>query len=189
MRQEEDISFGRTFVAVLGALVVASVVILFLARAIGEREASAAEGTVAERTAPVGKVKVAGAAETIAPARAAKPDDLGGNDLAGTPQAEQDAAAQAPLQVTQAGEAGDKGKTVYDTACVVCHQTGVGGAPKVGDKAAWADRIAQGEGTLDDHAIKGFQGKAGMMPPKGGRADLSDEDVKAAVSYMVGASR
>jgi cytochrome c5 len=180
MRQEEDASFGRTFVAVLGALVVASVVILFLARAIGEREASAADGTVAERTAPVGKVKVAGA-DTIAPARAASP-----GDLAGTPQAGQDAAAQAPPQIAQAEEPPDKGKTVYDTACVVCHQTGVGGAPKIGDKAAWADRIAQGEGTLADHAIKGFQGKTGMMPPKGGRTDLSDEDVKAAVSYMVG---
>jgi cytochrome c5 len=179
MRQEEDASFGRTLVAVLGALVVASVVILVLARAIGEREASAAQGTVAERTAPVGKVKVAGAAETIAPARAANP-----GDLAGTPQA-----AQAPLQIAQAGEAGDKGKKVYDTACVVCHQTGVGGAPKFGDKAAWGDRITQGEATLSEHAVKGFQGKAGMMPPKGGRADLSDEDVKAAVSYMVGASQ
>ncbi|MGH8472424.1 MAG: c-type cytochrome [Gammaproteobacteria bacterium] len=182
MRQEEDANFGRTFVAVLGALVVASVVILFLARAIGEREASAEEGTVAERTAPVGKVKVAGA-ETIAPARAVNPG------LAGTPQAGQDAVAQAPPQIAQAEEPPDKGKTVYDTACVVCHQTGVGGAPKIGDKAAWADRIAQGEGTLADHAIKGFQGKAGMMPPKGGRTDLSDEDVKAAVSYMVGASQ
>ena len=187
MRQEEDASFGRTFVAVLEALVVASVVILFLARAIGEREASAAEGTVAERTAPIGKVKVAGAAETIAPARAANR-----GDLAGTAQAEQDpaaAAAQAPLQIAQSLGAGDKGKTVYDTACVVCHQTGVGGAPKLGDKAAWADRIAQGESMLSEHAIKGFQGKTGMMPPKGGRADLSDEDVKAAVSYMVEANQ
>ena len=188
MRQQEDASFGRTFVAVLGALVVASVVILVLARAIGEQEASATEGTVAERTAPVGKVKVAGAAETIAPAATAN-----SSDLAGTPQAEQDAAAaaQAPLQIAQAEEPADKGKKVYDTACVVCHQTGVGGAPKVGaeHKDAWADRIAQGEATLADHAIKGFQGKAGMMPPKGGRTDLKDEDVKAAVSYMVGESK
>ena len=181
MRQEEDASFGRTFLAVLGALVVASVVILFLARAIGEQEASATEGTIAERTAPVGKVKVAGAGETTAPAPAATP-----GDLAGTPHpAPPAAAAQAPLQIAQAEEPADKGKKVYDTACVVCHQTGVGGAPKVGDKAAWADRIAQGEATLVERAIKGFQGKTGMMPPKGGRADLSDEDVKAAVSYMI----
>jgi len=187
MRQEEDASFGRTFVAVLGALVVASIVILVLARAIGEREASAAQGTVAERTAPVGKVKVAGAAETIAPARAANPADLAGTPHPAPLAA---AAAQAPLQTAEAGAAaGDKGKKVYDTACVVCHQTGVGGAPKFGDKAAWADRIAKGEATLSEHALKGFQGKAGTMPPKGGRADLSDEDVKAAVSYMVEASQ
>jgi cytochrome c5 len=185
MRQEEDASFGRTFVAVLGALLVASVVILFLARAIGEREASATEGTVAERTAPVGKVKVAGAGETTAPAPAANP-----GDLAGTPHpAPPVGAAQAPQQIAQAEEAPDKGKTVYDTACVVCHQTGVGGAPKIGDKDAWADRIAQGEATLAEHAIKGFQGKTGMMPPKGGRTDLSDEDVKAAVSYMIEANK
>ena len=188
MRQEEDASFGKTFVAVLGALVVASVVILVLARAIGEREASATEGTVAERTAPVGKVKVAGARETTAPAPAATPGDLAGTPHPAPVAA---AAAQAPLQIAQAEEAADKGKTVYDTACVVCHQTGVGGAPKVGaeHKDAWADRIAQGESTLSEHAIKGFQGKTGMMPPKGGRADLSDEDVKAAVSYMVEASK
>jgi cytochrome c5 len=96
------------------------------------------------------------------------------------------AAADAPLQIAQAGDAG---KAVYDKVCVVCHSTGAGGAPKVGDKAAWADRIAQGQATLDEHAIKGYQGKSGMMPPKGGRADLSDDDVKAAVSYMAGASQ
>ncbi|MGH8585306.1 MAG: c-type cytochrome, partial [Gammaproteobacteria bacterium] len=156
MRQEEDANFGRTFVAVIGALVVASVVILVLARAIGEREASAAQGTVAERTAPVGKVKVAGAGETTAPAPAATPGDLAGTPH---PAPRAAAAAQAPVQIAQAEEAPDKGKTVYDTACVVCHQTGVGGAPKIGDKAAWADRIAQGEATLAEHAIKGFQGK------------------------------
>jgi len=164
-------------------LVVASIVILVLARAIGQREASATEGTVAERTAPVGKVKVAGAAETIAPAATANPSGLAG---APHPAPVAAAAAQAPpLQVAQAEEPADKGKKVYDTACVVCHQTGVAGAPKIGDKAAWADRIAQGEATLAERAIKGFQGKTGMMPPKGGRADLSDEDVKAAVSYMI----
>ncbi|HEX7043359.1 MAG TPA: cytochrome c5 family protein, partial [Burkholderiales bacterium] len=57
--------------------------------------------------------------------------------------------------------------------------------PKFGDKAAWKDRVAQGMPTLYEHAIKGYQGKTGFMPPKGGNASLSDNAVKAAVDYMV----
>jgi len=79
----------------------------------------------------------------------------------------------------------DKGKKVYEATCVACHAAGVAGAPKFGDKALWAPRIAQGVDTLYTHAIKGFQGKAGMMPPKGGSMNLSDADVKAAVDYIV----
>ena len=79
----------------------------------------------------------------------------------------------------------NKGKKVYDTTCVACHAAGVAGAPKFGDKALWAPRIAQGIDTLYTHSIKGFQGKAGMMPPKGGNMSLPDADVKAAVDYMV----
>ena len=81
-----------------------------------------------------------------------------------------------------AAQAGDK---VYGAACVACHGAGVAGAPKLGDKAAWKDRIAQGNDKLYEHAIKGYQGKAGFMPAKGGRADLSDDDVKASVDHMV----
>jgi len=76
------------------------------------------------------------------------------------------------------------GKKVYDGACVVCHGAGVAGAPKLGDKAAWGARIAQGNSTLYEHAIKGFQGKVGVMPAKGGAA-VSDAEVKAAVDFMV----
>jgi cytochrome c5 len=82
----------------------------------------------------------------------------------------------------------DAGKKLFDTACVACHGTGVAGAPKVGDKAAWADRVKQGNAVLYEHAIKGFQGKAGMMPPKGG-ASAPDAEVKAAVEYMIAASK
>jgi cytochrome c5 len=66
---------------------------------------------------------------------------------------------------------------------------GIAGAPKVGDAAAWEARIAQGEQTLLDHAINGYQGSAGYMPAKGGFAFLSDEDVAAAVAYMVAESQ
>jgi len=85
--------------------------------------------------------------------------------------------------VIPAAKAAD-GKATYDKACFVCHAAGVAGAPKFGDKAAWGPRIAQGMDTLHTHALKGFQGKKGMMPAKGGNASLSDDDVKAAVDYM-----
>ncbi len=81
------------------------------------------------------------------------------------------------------------GKGTYDKACTACHAAGVAGAPKLGDKAAWKDRIAQGNDTLYTHAIKGYQGKKGMMPAKGGNMSLSDADVKASVDYMVGQSK
>ena len=66
---------------------------------------------------------------------------------------------------------------------------GIGGAPVLGDAEAWAPRIAQGMDILKDHAIKGFQGSAGYMPAKGGRVDLSDEEVANAVDYMIAESQ
>lgn len=89
----------------------------------------------------------------------------------------------APVAAASAGAADGKG--TYTAACFACHGTGAAGAPKLGDKAAWKNRIAQGMSTLVDHAIKGFKG----MPPKGGRGDLSDDAVKAAVEYMVKGSK
>lgn len=95
------------------------------------------------------------------------------------------AAAAAPVAGPAVASV-DTGKKAYDTACFACHGAGIAGAPKFGDKAAWSARIGQGSSVLYDHAIKGFQGKAGVMPPKGGSA-LPDADVKAAVDYMVAA--
>ena len=81
------------------------------------------------------------------------------------------------------------GKAVYDASCITCHKTGLMGAPKLGDKAAWAPRIAQGEAMLVSHSIKGFTGKKGMMPAKGGNAKLTDLQVGNAVAYMVKQSK
>jgi cytochrome c5 len=81
------------------------------------------------------------------------------------------------------------GEQVYNAACLACHGAGVGGAPKFGDAGAWGPRVAQGKATLTQHALQGYQGKAGYMPPKGGRVDLSDDEIIAAVDFMVVQSR
>lgn len=81
--------------------------------------------------------------------------------------------------------ANDMGKKVFGTTCALCHASGAAGAPRFGDKADWDPRIAQGMDVLYKHALEGFTGAKGMMPARGGSATLSDEQVKAAVNYMV----
>ncbi|NNF51710.1 MAG: cytochrome c5 family protein [Gammaproteobacteria bacterium] len=81
------------------------------------------------------------------------------------------------------------GEDVYNGACAVCHTAGIAGSPKTGDVAAWSSRIAKGAETLYANAINGYQGEAGVMPAKGGRADLTDEAVRAAVDYMTAQSQ
>ncbi|MBU3658068.1 MAG: cytochrome c5 family protein [Rhodocyclaceae bacterium] len=93
----------------------------------------------------------------------------------------------AKIELQAGGGAGGvkDGKTVYNTVCAGCHGAGVMGAPKMGDKGAWGGRIGQGMATLNAHAINGFKG----MPARGGAASLSDDEVKAAVQYMVDGSK
>lgn len=86
-----------------------------------------------------------------------------------------------------AAAAAASGEQTYKSACAVCHDAGVGGAPKLGDKAAWAPRAKQGKDALYAVGLKGKPGTA--MMAKGGRADLSDADVKAAVDHMLAKSR
>lgn len=74
------------------------------------------------------------------------------------------------------------GATVFNSVCGACHNTGAAGSPKAGDKAAWAPRIAQGKEALYKSAINGKN----AMPPKGGAAALSDDEIKAAVDHMIG---
>ena len=77
------------------------------------------------------------------------------------------------------------GKRVYEANCAGCHDAGVAGAPKPGDKAAWKERLTQGIEAINKKSIEGFDGKTGMMPPKGGNAILTDEEVTNAVTFMV----
>jgi cytochrome c5 len=124
--------------------------------------AAAPAAMAAAAAAPVAAAPVAAAPATAAPAAA-------------TP------AAAAPATA-------DAGKALYGSTCIACHGAGIAGAPKFGDKAAWAPRVAHGVNVLYDHALKGFQGKGGVMPPKGGSA-APDADVKAAVDYMAAAAK
>ena len=102
-------------------------------------------------------------------------------------------AAPAPAAAPAAAAAGDPklaaGKTVYEGGCGGCHDAGVMGAPKIGDKAAWKDRLPQGVAAMAKKSVQGFQGKVGMMPAKGGNASLTDEQIANAVAFMVEKSR
>ncbi|MFQ6021460.1 MAG: c-type cytochrome [Acidiferrobacterales bacterium] len=163
MTHISDRVFLKNFSMLLGALVALTIMFFFLARIMGSLvktddvvELKAEEQTVAERIRPVGQLKVA--------------DTTGGQTGGG---------------LIETASAAADGKSVYDTSCAVCHVAGVAGAPKFGDKAAWKDRVTQSKDTLYEHAIKGFQGKVGFMPAKGGNVALSDDAVKAAVDYML----
>lgn len=118
----------------------------------------------------------AGAATAAAPAAPA---------VAAAPATPAPAVAAAPAAPqTQAVAAAGGGEALYKQACAACHMTGAANAPKLGDKAAWAPRLAQGVPALVQNAIKG----KGAMPPKGG-STAPDADVRAAVEYMVTASK
>jgi cytochrome c5 len=91
----------------------------------------------------------------------------------------------APALAAVEQESSISGEEIYKATCFACHGMGVAGAPKIGDKAAWEARIAKGNEVLHTSAIKGIQSTTGVMPPKGGNFSLSDDEVKAAVDYMV----
>jgi len=123
---------------------------------------------VAERIRPVAEVTIG-----AAPGAAADHDH---------------GASSAPPSAAPAGKATKAsakadGKKVFEGTCVVCHGTGVAGAPKFGDKAQWAPHLMHGKDELYHSALTGKN----AMPPKGGNMTLSDDEVKAAVDYMVGA--
>jgi cytochrome c5 len=167
---KQDTHFFNVFSVVLGLLVAFVIIVFAIARHVGKTEQTPVVHedpllvqTVAERLTPPARVAVAGqdnSALAIAPVT-----------------------AQPTTAVTVALENGEQ---VYEAACKACHDIGLAGAPKAGDAAAWQPRIAQGKGTLYEHAIKGFTGKTGVMPAKGGRTDVSDELVREAVDYLLG---
>src|SRR5665647_71517 len=100
-------------------------------------------------------------------------------------------AAPAPAPVTAPAPVAENtvGKSVFGKVCSMCHAVGAAGSPKPGDKADWGPRIAQGNDVLYKHALEGFTGAKGQMPARGASTTLKDEEIKAAVDYMVSLSR
>ena len=166
---KHDSQFINHFSLVLGVLVTIAVLLIALARSVAARTQAvevykdpAYVASVETHTAPFVREAVAG----------------------------QDNSAMAIKAPAGAGPAvalavPKTGKELFESVCTSCHGAGIAGAPKAGDKAAWAPRIAEGKATLYQHALGGFTGKAGVMPPKGGRTDLPDDLIKQGVDYMV----
>ena len=168
---KQDTHFFNVFSMVIGLLVAVAIVLFALARIVAAEtqdkqvlEDSAYVKNVEQRLQPFTQEAVAGQDNT---ALAIKPD-------AGAAEGAGGAAAMPKT-----------GAELFQQTCSACHGAGIAGAPKAGDKAAWAPRIAKGMDTLYQHALNGFNGSAGMMPAKGGRADAPDALVKQAVDHMV----
>ena len=164
-----DQKFFDLYSVVIGALILVAVGILVLSMKMSDltqgvytRDGVEYQSAVLDRIRPVGQVYLAGEEqESSAPTVDTPP----------TPE---------PVAEIMSGP------QVYNAACAMCHGAGIGGAPILGDAGQWVERIAQGNDVLKQHAIAGFSGSTGYMPPKGGRIDLSDDEVSSAVDFMVG---
>jgi cytochrome c5 len=161
-----DDIFWRQFGIILGLLVLFGFVVAFIARSIAgdafDKQVNS-PSAVAERIAPVGAVRVGDPKAVVAAAPAP-------------------AAAAAPGAAGSAASAGQsEGQSVYSGVCQACHVAGVAGAPKLGDAEAWAPRIALGEDALVQSVLNG----KGAMPPKGGNPALSEQQIRAAIEYMI----
>ena len=164
-KQPSSLFDTGTLLIIFGAVV--AVALFFFVSNLSEFTASTDDSdaeyyaSVEERIRPFGRVRLPG--EELAP---------------GEIQVDEVAPAEPVATVLS-------GPQVFNEACIVCHGTGIGGAPTLVDSAAWEPRIAQGMDTLYLHAVEGYTGSLGYMPPKGARLDLSDEEVNGAVDYML----
>lgn len=164
---KQDSQFFNIFSLVLGILIVIAILLFALARVVGNNT---------QRTHLLSDPKyVADVERNLTTGRVA----VTGQDNSGLEILPAAGAVVAELAVPTDGPG------VYEQVCGACHLNGIGGAPRSDDKTAWAPRIAQGKDTLYRNAIEGYTGKGGVMPAKGGRTDLSDDLVRAAVDYMV----
>lgn len=161
----KDNQFATQLLIIIGVLVGLTVLILALANVlisdVDFSEDAVIQGNIEERIKPVGNVNLAGAT------------------VVATNTAESSASVAGDF-TEPAADSGLSAEKIYE-ACSACHATGVLNAPKLADKASWEPRIAKGVDQLYASAINGI----GTMPPKGGRVDYSDDDIKKAVDYML----
>jgi cytochrome c5 len=171
---KSDQSVMRQLSLMIGGLMLLTVVLMFAGYEIYEH--------APQETNPNEPAQITA---RIAPAG----DVYAGNTGRAAMQAAADAAAKAAASQVAYGGTTD-GKAIYDHLCTSCHTSGVAGAPKLGDKSMWGPRIAEGLDTLIKHATEGYHGPDGnFMPPKGGNPALTDAQVKAAVTWIVGQAK
>ncbi|AIV49327.1 cytochrome C [Burkholderia pseudomallei] len=133
-----------------------------------------------------GAPPAAAASTSIAPAASVTLDaSANASPSAASAPAASSEAAPAATTAAAADTPNPGGEKVFKSVCSMCHQTGAAGAPIAGNKDDWAPRIAQGKPTLYKHALEGFTGNKGTMPPRGGNPSLKDNEVEAAVDFMV----
>ncbi len=167
--QNTDLVFLKHFSQVIATLVVITLLLIVAAWKIYD-----AQGFHADNPA-----KAQQAALRIAPVAGVYSGDTGRAALVAAQEA-----AKAAAAASVAFEGALDGALIYQNVCIACHGAGVGGAP-LPTREAWAPRIATGLEILVKHAVEGYQGAAGVMPAKGGRGDLTDEQVKVTVEYMI----
>ena len=197
MSKADDV-FWRQFGVLLILLTVFGFAMYFVANAIGGQayaKMHADPEAVLARIAPVGRSRIGDPAaqtqaseQTVAAAPAATAAGTQAQEPAQAPEtatasADVDSAgADAPIQTAAAGSADlAAGEQIYQSACFACHMTGVAQAPKLDDPAAWEPRLAQGMAGLIQSSING----KGAMPPKGGFAHLTEDDVRNAIAFML----
>ncbi len=166
--EKQDSQFVTVFSLVIGLLVAIAVILFAVARAVAARTEEVQVYSDPLYVASVQQRTDRFAREAIA----------GHNNSALAIQAP----AGAPATTLSVPK---NGKELFEQVCSTCHGPGLVGAPKAGDKAAWASAIAEGKQTLYQHAIHGFTGKTGTMPAKGGRTDLPDSLIEQGVNYML----